>query len=120
MSLTGSGFDSSLRGGSFLGKKNSSSWRESDLHRGSSNISWATSRCSSGSFGGALGLISTDPMIPERLTFASLLNGPELPATLTQMSSSGGKLHALGGRRYKRSYKRGSSSPACRRLRRKV
>src|ERR1700680_3858180 len=57
MSLTGIGLDSSCSGGSFLGKKNSSSWRESGFQSGSSKLSWAKSKCSSGSVPG-LGLIS--------------------------------------------------------------
>src|SRR5437588_7780874 len=57
MSFTGMGLDSSCSGGSFLGKKNSSSWRERDFQSGSSKLSRAKSKCSSGSVPG-LGLIS--------------------------------------------------------------
>jgi len=53
-----------LRGGSFLGKKNSSKFRKSDFQRGSSKISRARSRCSSGSLPGAFVLICSDPIVP--------------------------------------------------------
>src|SRR5271163_1686633 len=66
MSLTGSGFDSSLRGGSFLGKKNSSKPRESDFHSGS-KVSGASNKFSSGSlpgFGTVFGFTSVDAIVP--------------------------------------------------------
>src|SRR5579863_436801 len=64
MSLTGSGFDSSLSGGSFFGKKNSSSSRKRDLYKGSSNCLSVMSRFSSGWLPGPFGLIDSDPIIP--------------------------------------------------------
>src|SRR5258708_8706786 len=59
------GFDSSLRGGSFLGKKNSSRPRKSDFHSGS-KVSGASSRCSSGSLpeaGVRFGFTSADAIV---------------------------------------------------------
>src|SRR5215475_6726012 len=64
MSFTGSGFDSSCSGGSFLGKKNSSSSRNSERYRGSSNCLSAINRRSSGSGPGGFGFIGWDPIIP--------------------------------------------------------
>src|SRR5450631_3394006 len=48
MSLTGIGFDSSTRGGSFLGKKNSSTFRNNDFQSDSSNVALGSNRFSSG------------------------------------------------------------------------
>src|SRR5579863_787739 len=100
MSLTGSGFDSSLSGGSFLGKKNSSNWRKSDFHSGSSNNSCARSRCNCGSFGEAFGFISTDPMMADGLKFRPRgTTGPKLlRPLLTQMSGARAKLLGFGPR----------------------
>src|SRR5215469_7083345 len=64
MPFTGSGFESSLSGGSFLGKKNSSSSRNSERYRGSSNCLSVISSCSSGSGPGGFGFIDWDPIIP--------------------------------------------------------
>ena len=62
--FTGSGFDSSTRGGSFLGKKNSSSSRKRDLYRGSSKCLSVISRFSSGSPPDEFALTGSDPIVP--------------------------------------------------------
>src|ERR1700694_1143402 len=88
MSLTGIGLDSSCSGGSFLGKKNSSSCRERDFQSGSSKLSWAKRKCSSGSVPGR-GLVSGAAII---VRFALRRYGKGLSPSITQMSTSPAKL----------------------------
>src|SRR5690349_15834600 len=59
MSRTGTGFEVKTRGGCFLGKKYSSTFRKSDFHKGSSKVPLGSRRSSSGpGAGAALGFIS--------------------------------------------------------------
>src|SRR6266853_3584425 len=100
MSLTGIGLDSSCSGGSFLGKKNSSSCRERDFQSGSSKLSWANSKCSSGSVPG-LGFISGASILFDIVRFARRRYGKGLSPSSTpstQMSTSPAKLLHFTGR----------------------
>src|SRR5215471_2486115 len=84
MSLTGSGFDSSFSGGSFLGKKKSSSWRKSDRYRGSSNCLSEMSRFNSGSGPGGGGFIDWDTIIPSSESYDACAE--KYTTTLKQLS----------------------------------